>query len=72
MLKNNIFEIQGQVIKLLPNTMFIVKINDKYQIIAYISGKMRKNHVKILIGDKVTVEISQYDITKGRISQRHE
>ena len=71
MTKDNIFEFTGEVIKLLPNANFQVKLNNEHKIIAYISGKMRKNHIKILVGDKVTVEISHYDYNKGRISHRY-
>ncbi|MFI4847014.1 MAG: translation initiation factor IF-1 [Candidatus Makana argininalis] len=64
--KKNI-EIQGTVIETLPNTMFKVKLENKHIILAHISGKMRKNYIRILNGDKVTVEITPYDINKGRI-----
>ncbi|MGK2896935.1 MAG: translation initiation factor IF-1 [Candidatus Makana argininalis] len=64
--KNNI-EIQGTVIETLPNTMFKVKLENKHILIAHISGKMRKNYIRILNGDKVTIEMTPYDINKGRI-----
>ncbi|MFI4853328.1 MAG: translation initiation factor IF-1 [Candidatus Makana argininalis] len=65
-IKNNI-EMQGTVIETLPNTMFKVKLENKHILIAHISGKMRKNYIRILNGDKVTVELTPYDINKGRI-----
>ncbi len=67
MIKEKNIEIKGIVIETLPNTMFKVKLDNGYKIIAHISGKMRKNYIRILKGDKVTVEISPYDIKKGRI-----
>ncbi|MFI4819068.1 MAG: translation initiation factor IF-1 [Enterobacterales bacterium] len=65
--KKNKIEIQGIVIETLPNTMFKVKLENKHILIAHISGKIRKNYIRILNGDKVTVEITPYDINKGRI-----
>lgn len=67
MIKEKNIEIQGIVIDALPNTMFRVKLENKHTIIAYISGKMRKNYIKILKGDKVTIEMTTYDVKKGRI-----
>ncbi|UNB92318.1 MAG: translation initiation factor IF-1 [gamma proteobacterium endosymbiont of Trioza apicalis] len=67
MIKEKNIEIQGIVIDALPNTMFRVKLENKHTIIAYISGKMRKNYIKILKGDKVTIEMTTYDVNKGRI-----
>ncbi|UDG80438.1 translation initiation factor IF-1 [Candidatus Annandia pinicola] len=66
MSKKNI-EMQGVVIETLPNTMFKVKLENGNVILAHISGKIRKNYIRILTGDKVTVEINLYDIDKGRI-----
>ncbi|CAL4322274.1 translation initiation factor IF-1 [Buchnera aphidicola] len=60
-------EMQGTVIDTLPNTMFRVKLENDHLITAHISGKMRKNYIRILTGDKVTVELTPYDLTKGRI-----
>ena len=71
MKKNDLIETTGKIIKLLPNANFIVQLDNKHQITAYISGKIRKNHIKILVGDKVTIEFSQHDLTKGRISHRY-
>ncbi|MCX2956049.1 MAG: translation initiation factor IF-1, partial [Candidatus Portiera aleyrodidarum] len=60
-------EMQGIVIDTLPNTMFRVELENKHIITAHISGKMRKNYIRILTGDKVTIELTPYDLTKGRI-----
>lgn len=59
------------MIDTLPNAMFRVKLENDHEIIAHISGKMRKFYIRILPGDKVTVEVSPYDVTKGRITYRH-
>jgi len=67
MSKEENIEMQGVVIDTLPNTMFRVELENKHVIIAHISGKMRKNYIRILTGDKVTVELTPYDLTKGRI-----
>ncbi len=71
MIKEKNIELNGIVIETLPNTTFKVKLDNGYKIIAHISGKMRKNYIRILKGDKVTVEISPYDIKKGRIIFRN-
>ena len=63
-------EMQGVVTEVLPNTVFRVKLENDHVITAHISGKMRKNYIRILNGDKVTVEMSPYDLSKGRISFR--
>lgn len=68
--KADILEIDGEVTELLPNTKFRVKLTNGFKVIAHISGKMRMHFIKILPGDKVTVEISKYDLTKGRIIYR--
>ncbi len=68
--KEGIFEVEGEVTELLPNTKFRVKLPNGKKIIAHISGKMRMHFIKILPGDKVTVEISKYDLEKGRITYR--
>ena len=60
-------EMDGEVIDTLPNTMFRVKLENGHVVTAHISGKMRKNYIRILTGDKVTVEMTPYDFTKGRI-----
>ena len=63
-------EMQGKVIEVLPNTVFRVQLENDHVITAHISGKMRKNYIRILTGDKVKVEMSPYDLTKGRITFR--
>tara|TARA_B110000438_G_C15710773_1_gene605229 strand:+ start:658 stop:879 length:222 start_codon:yes stop_codon:yes gene_type:complete len=65
--KEDKIEVSGQVIDALPNAQFKVKLETGQEIIAHISGKIRKNYIRILTGDNVTVELSPYDITKGRI-----
>ena len=64
-------EVTGTVTKVLPATMYKVKLENGHEVLAHISGKMRKFFIKIAIGDKVTVEISPYDLGKGRITYRH-
>lgn len=71
MAKDDVVEMEGVVEKVLPATMYNVKLANGHRILAHISGKMRKNFIRIAIGDRVTVEISPYDLTKGRISFRH-
>ncbi len=68
--KNDKIEVEGTVIEPLPNAMFRVELSNKHQILAHISGRMRKFFIKILPGDKVTVELSPYDLTRGRITYR--
>jgi len=67
MAKDDVIEFDGEVIDTLPNTTFRVKLENDHIIIAHISGKMRKNYIRILTGDKVKVEMTPYDLTKGRI-----
>ncbi|WP_075433849.1 translation initiation factor IF-1 [Buchnera aphidicola] len=67
MMKEKSIEMQGIVIDTLPNTTFKVKLENKHIVIAHISGKMRKNYIRILTGDKVTLELTPYDLSKGRI-----
>ncbi|MEI8347254.1 MAG: translation initiation factor IF-1 [Pseudomonadota bacterium] len=67
---DDILEVEGEVTELLPNTKFRVKLPNGHMILAHISGKMRMHFIKILPGDKVVVEISKYDLTKGRITYR--
>ncbi len=71
MSKEEQIEIEGTVIDTLPNTMFRVQLENGHLVLAHISGKMRKNYIRILKGDKVTVEMTPYDLTKGRITFRH-
>ena len=65
--KEGSIEFQGVVLELLPNAMFKVKLENDHEILAHSSGKMRKNRIRVLAGDKVTVEMTPYDLTKGRI-----
>ena len=68
MTKEGSIEFQGVVLELLPNAMFKVKLENDHEILAHSSGKMRKNRIRVLAGDKVTVEMTPYDLTKGRIT----
>ncbi|MEX0799368.1 MAG: translation initiation factor IF-1 [Bacteriovoracaceae bacterium] len=68
--KGDILEVEGEVLELLPNTKFRVKLPNGHVILAHISGKMRMNFIKILPGDKVLVEVSKYDLGRGRIIYR--
>lgn len=70
--KEDIITMNGVVIDTLPNTMFRVELENGHIVTAHISGKMRKNYIRILTGDKVTVELSPYDLSKGRITFRNE
>ena len=67
MSKEDAIEFQGVVSELLPNAMFKVKLDNDHEVIAHTSGKMRKNRIRVLQGDNVTVEMTPYDLTKGRI-----
>ena len=64
-------EVEGNVVTVLPGTMFRVELDNKHQVLAHISGKMRKHFIRILPGDKVLVELSPYDLTRGRITYRY-
>jgi len=68
--KDDVLEMEGTVLESLPNAMFQVELQNGHQILAHISGKLRMNFIRILPGDKVTVELSPYDLTKGRIIWR--
>lgn len=70
MAKEEAIKVQGIVIETLPNAMFRVELENKHRILAHISGKMRMHFIKILPGDSVTVELSPYDLTRGRITYR--
>ncbi|MFI9652878.1 translation initiation factor IF-1 [Guyparkeria halopsychrophila] len=70
MAKEDYIEMQGVVTDTLPNTMFRVELENGHVVTAHISGRMRKNYIRILTGDKVTVQLTPYDLTKGRISFR--
>lgn len=71
MSKEEQIEMEGTVLDALPNTMFRVELENGHVVLAHISGKMRKNYIRILKGDKVTVEMTPYDLSKGRITFRH-
>ena len=68
--KDDVIEVDGVVVKVLPATMYRVKLENGHELLAHISGKMRKHFIKITTGDRVTVELSAYDLTKGRIVYR--
>ena len=70
MAKEDVIEVEATVVEALPNTNFKVELENGYQILAHISGKLRMNYIKILPGDKVKVELSPYDLTRGRITWR--
>ena len=70
MSKEDVIEFEGEVIEVLPNTTFLVKLSNGHVITSYISGKLRMHYIRILEGDKVKVEMSPYDLTKGRITWR--
>lgn len=71
MSKEELVEMEGVVSEVLPQTRFRVTLENGFEITAYASGKMRKHHIRILAGDKVTIEMSPYDLSKGRINFRH-
>jgi len=68
--KEDVIEVQGSVLETMPNAMFRVRLESGHKILAHISGKMRMHFIRILPGDKVTVELSPYDLTRGRITYR--
>ena len=70
MSKADVIELEGVVVEKLPNAMFKVELENGHQILAHISGKLRQNYIRILPGDKVTIEMSPYDLSKGRIIWR--
>ncbi len=70
MAKEDVIEVEGVVVDALPNTIFKVRLQNGHEIMAHISGKLRMNYIRILPGDRVTVELSTYDLTKGRITWR--
>lgn len=70
MAKEDVLELEGTVVEALPNAMFQVELENGHKILAHISGKLRMNFIRILPGDKVTVELSPYDLTQGRITWR--
>ena len=70
MSKEDVIELEGTVLEALPNAMFQVELSNGHKILAHVSGKLRMNYIRILPGDKVTVEMSPYDLSKGRITWR--
>ena len=68
--KDDVIEFSGTVSELLPNAMFRVKLDNEHEVLAHTSGKMRKNRIRVLTGDKVMIEMTPYDLTKGRITYR--
>jgi translation initiation factor IF-1 len=68
--KEELLEMRGQVVELLPNAMFRVKLENNHEILGHTAGKMRKNRIRVLVGDEVLVELTPYDLTKGRITYR--
>ena len=71
MAKQDVIELEGTVLDTLPNEMFKVELENGHEILAHVSGKIRMNYIRILPGDKVTVEMSPYDLTRGRITYRY-
>ncbi len=71
MAKEDLIEFSGTVTEVLPNAMFRVKLENEHDILAHTSGRMRKNRIRVLAGDKVTVEMTPYDLTRGRITYRY-
>ncbi|MBL7077064.1 MAG: translation initiation factor IF-1 [Kiritimatiellae bacterium] len=69
--KSDAIEAEGVVVKVLPATMYTVRLENGHELLAHISGKMRKHFIRITAGDRVTVQISPYDLTKGRITYRY-
>jgi len=71
LVKQDSIKVDGTILEILPNTTFKVKLENGHEILAHISGKMRLHYIRILQGDKVSVELSPYDLTKGRITYRY-
>lgn len=71
MAKEDVIEVEGKVVEPLPNAMFRIELENGHKILAHVSGKIRMNYIKILPGDRVTVELSPYDLTRGRITYRY-
>lgn len=71
MAKEELIEMHGKVDEVLPDSRFRITLDNGHSLVAYASGKMRKHHIRILAGDKVSLELSPYDLTKGRITFRH-
>lgn len=71
MAKDDVIKVEAVVVEVLPSTKFKVELSTGHQVLAHVSGKIRMNNIRILPGDKVTVELSPYDLTRGRITYRH-
>ena len=71
MAKQDLLEFKGKVTELLPNAMFRVKLDNNHEVLAHTAGKLRKNRIRVLAGDRVQVEMTPYDLSKGRINYRH-
>ncbi|HEX9892062.1 MAG TPA: translation initiation factor IF-1 [Actinomycetota bacterium] len=69
--KEDALQVEGAIVEALPNTMFRIDLDNGHRVLGHISGKMRKHYIRILPGDRVTVELSPYDLTRGRIVYRH-
>ena len=69
--KEEKIEVEGTIVEALPNTMFRVQLDNGHDVLAYLSGRMRKYYIRVLLGDRVVVELSPYDLTRGRITYRH-
>lgn len=69
--KDDKVRMEGTIVKALPGTQFLVELDNGHEILAYLAGKMRKYYIRVLLGDRVTVEMSTYDLTRGRIVYRH-
>lgn len=69
--KEEKIEVEGTIVEALPNTMFRVQLDNGHEVLAYLSGRMRKYYIRVLLGDRVVVELSPYDLTRGRITYRH-
>ena len=69
--KEEVLELEGVVVEALPNTQFIVELDGGHKVLDYLSGKLRKFYIRILLGDRVKVEMTPYDMSKGRITYRH-
>ena len=70
MSKQDFLEFKGKVTELLPNAMFLVKLENNHEVLAHTAGKLKKNRIRVLTGDNVLVEVTPYDLTKGRITNR--
>lgn len=71
MAKEDVIECEAKVVEVLPNTKFLVELENGHRVLAHVSGKIRMNNIRILPGDKVTIELTPYDLTHGRITYRH-